>query len=201
MSDPIPNPKTTECAPEYTFKALYLAEQETLEKWRDEEPCRDDKKNLSGADYDRPITSVISKPGPAGEPWVVFTEKDCVGLALSGGGIRSATFNLGLLQGLHQQKVLEHVDYVSTVSGGGYIGGFWTAWRARSKGAKGAFPVADDFAHLEKLLTALEGGVRDPDMLGALVDCLTVLRARVKGEPNGQLERNHGAWLEEMMTA
>lgn len=45
-----------------------------------------------------------------------------VGLALSGGGIRSATFNLGLLQGLADKKVLQFCDYLSTVSGGGYIG-------------------------------------------------------------------------------
>lgn len=45
-----------------------------------------------------------------------------VGLALSGGGIRSATFNLGLLQALAKKKVLHCCDYLSTVSGGGYIG-------------------------------------------------------------------------------
>lgn len=47
-----------------------------------------------------------------------------VGLALSGGGIRSATFALGLLQSLARQRALRHVDYLSTVSGGGYIGAF-----------------------------------------------------------------------------
>lgn len=44
------------------------------------------------------------------------------GLALSGGGIRSATFNLGILQGLAEHNLLKHVDFLSTVSGGGYIG-------------------------------------------------------------------------------
>ena len=47
-----------------------------------------------------------------------------VGLALSGGGIRSATFGLGLLQALARKDLLRRVDYVSTVSGGGYIGTF-----------------------------------------------------------------------------
>jgi hypothetical protein len=47
-----------------------------------------------------------------------------VGLALSGGGARSATFNLGFLQALAQHHVLRTVDYLSTVSGGGYIGSF-----------------------------------------------------------------------------
>jgi hypothetical protein len=62
------------------------------------------------------------------------------GLALSGGGIRSAAFCLGALQALDatpassanaQRRedraektltVLDHIDYLSTVSGGGYIG-------------------------------------------------------------------------------
>ena len=49
-------------------------------------------------------------------------ERSLVGLALSGGGIRSATSSLGVLQGLAQLGILEFVDYLSTVSGGGYIG-------------------------------------------------------------------------------
>ncbi len=44
-----------------------------------------------------------------------------VGLALSGGGIRSATFNLGLLQALSRKKTLPQIDIISSVSGGGYI--------------------------------------------------------------------------------
>jgi hypothetical protein len=46
------------------------------------------------------------------------------GLALSGGGIRSATFCLGVLQHMARNGMLRAVDYLSTVSGGGYIGGF-----------------------------------------------------------------------------
>jgi hypothetical protein len=41
-----------------------------------------------------------------------------IGLALSGGGIRSATFNLGLIQSFAQHKLLHYFDYLSTVSGG-----------------------------------------------------------------------------------
>jgi hypothetical protein len=50
------------------------------------------------------------------------TQRSLIGLALSGGGIRSATTNLGILQALSRMEVLPLVDYVSTVSGGGYIG-------------------------------------------------------------------------------
>ncbi|UAB71502.1 patatin-like phospholipase family protein [Vibrio sp. SCSIO 43132] len=45
-----------------------------------------------------------------------------VGLCFSGGGIRSATFNLGVIQGLKKSGLLNCVDYLSTVSGGGYMG-------------------------------------------------------------------------------
>lgn len=47
---------------------------------------------------------------------------DLAGLALSGGGIRSATFALGVMQALADKDVLKRMDYLSTVSGGGYIG-------------------------------------------------------------------------------
>lgn len=46
------------------------------------------------------------------------------GLALSGGGVRSATFNLGALQAIAELRLLRSVDYLSTVSGGGFIGGW-----------------------------------------------------------------------------
>ena len=49
------------------------------------------------------------------------------GLALSGGGIRSASFGLGALQALHVSSGIEGIDYLSTVSGGGYIGCSLTA--------------------------------------------------------------------------
>lgn len=44
------------------------------------------------------------------------------GLALSGGGIRSAAFSLGVVQALAQRGILARTDYLSTVSGGGYLG-------------------------------------------------------------------------------
>ncbi|HSV69460.1 MAG TPA: hypothetical protein VLI72_05065 [Methylibium sp.] len=52
----------------------------------------------------------------------VAEDAPTVGLALSGGGVRSATFGFGLLRGLAQRGQLTRVDYLSTVSGGGYIG-------------------------------------------------------------------------------
>jgi len=55
-------------------------------------------------------------------------------LCISGGGIRSATFALGALQSLADHNVLDKFDYLSTVSGGGYIGSWLTAWIQRAGG-------------------------------------------------------------------
>jgi hypothetical protein len=70
-----------------------------------------------------------------------------VGLALSGGGIRSAAFNMGVLQALSASGLLNRVDYLSTVSGGGYIGSCLTWLRAhlpaRSTRRLGELPLAD----------------------------------------------------------
>ena len=63
------------------------------------------------------------------------TEHELVGLALSGGGIRSATFNLGLLQALCCQGILRRIDYLSTVSGGGFIGSSLTSLLSACKGS------------------------------------------------------------------
>ncbi|WP_426690419.1 patatin-like phospholipase family protein [Rhodanobacter ginsengiterrae] len=52
----------------------------------------------------------------------VERQAPAIGLALSGGGVRSATFCLGLLRALARNGVLHRFDYLSTVSGGGYVG-------------------------------------------------------------------------------
>ncbi|HUE86325.1 MAG TPA: patatin-like phospholipase family protein [Vicinamibacterales bacterium] len=59
-------------------------------------------------------------------------DMDLVGVSLSGGGVRSATFNLGVLQALAHLGLLPRVDYLSTVSGGGYIGAWLVSWSKRA---------------------------------------------------------------------
>jgi Patatin-like phospholipase len=49
-------------------------------------------------------------------------------LALSGGGVRSACVGLGVIQALAEAQLLRRFDYLSTVSGGGYIGSWLSAW-------------------------------------------------------------------------
>src|SRR4051794_37476742 len=61
-------------------------------------------------------------------------DSNVIGLALSGGGVRSASFCLGALQALDKAGVLKNIDYLSTVSGGGYIGPSLSAAMTRSGG-------------------------------------------------------------------
>src|SRR5579871_349173 len=67
-------------------------------------------------------------------------ESNLVGLSHSGGGIRSAAFCLGVLQALDELGLIKKVDYLSTVSGGGYIGLSMTA--AMSESTPEQFPFA-----------------------------------------------------------
>ena len=83
-----------------------------------------------------------------------------VGLALSGGGIRSATFSLGVLQALAAAGLLRRFDYISTVSGGGYTGGFLgTLLRmpARATGEPGSDALRRGYALAESVLAGDAG--------------------------------------------
>ncbi|MDQ3261799.1 MAG: peptidoglycan-binding protein [Pseudomonadota bacterium] len=69
-------------------------------------------------------------PRPASDSDVVQRahRNQLCGLAFSGGGIRSATFNLGIGQALAEHRLLREFHYLSTVSGGGYIGSWLSKW-------------------------------------------------------------------------
>ena len=75
---------------------------------------------------------------------MAFHEQDMAALCLSGGGIRSATFNLGILQGLADHGLLPRFHYLSSVSGGGYIASWLSSWiRRHNEGVQG---VATDLS-------------------------------------------------------
>ena len=87
-----------------------------------------------GKIYERELDEIVSRRRQANLPPTVNGEnartqvsRDLVGVALSGGGVRSASFSLGLIQALYQKGVLRFVDYLSTVSGGGYAGSCLTS--------------------------------------------------------------------------
>lgn len=73
-----------------------------------------------------------------------------MGLAFSGGGIRSATISLGVAQALARHDRLLDFDYCSTVSGGGYFGSFlgslYLPQEARGKGARVTISTAQEAA-------------------------------------------------------
>ena len=121
------------------------------------------------------------------------------GLALSGGGIRSATFCLGVIKSLARNGLLTRFDYLSTVSGGGYAGSalgrlfqavsdplkvqtelakddrlFW--WWLRKNG-RYLFPagVKDALFAGSTLLRNLTAVYFDLFLLGILLSCVIVL--------------------------
>ena len=83
---------------------------------------------------------------------------ELAGLAFSGGGIRSATFNLGVLQGLAQYNKVRAFDYLSTVSGGGYIGNWLEAWISRSAPTQDEGHAAGP--HIQEGIDAVEEELR-----------------------------------------
>jgi Patatin-like phospholipase len=88
----------------------------------------------------------------------VCLEAEHSALCLSGGGIRSGSFAVGVLQGLAALGILDRFDYLSTVSGGGYAGAWFSAWRYRATRAGHPETVA-------QALGRVSGAGVEPDAL------------------------------------
>jgi hypothetical protein len=100
MSDPDARPSHPPEAPKLAFEIAYPP------------ALRDGERRL-----------LKGRQGEAEPPW---SPDRLVGVGLSGGGIRSATFALGLFQGMARKGgLLRQIDFLSTVSGGGYFGSFF----------------------------------------------------------------------------
>jgi len=108
--------------------------------------------------------SVIGKPGCA---------ELLTGLALSGGGIRSATFNLGVIQSLAGKNLLTKFDYLSTVSGGSYIGSWLSAQICRHSGETGAVDGTSGRQKIE----GFQNSLRDSIESGSEHDAVKWLRS------------------------
>lgn len=123
-------------------------------------PKRQDSLIETCADADRPLKSVLHAMNTSA-------------LCLSGGGIRSASFGLGLLEALarfstngdQSNGALHELDYLSTVSGGGYIGSWLMAWVFRRWRAAGAESCKASYQEVVSALAGLEcvtGGNPEP---------------------------------------
>jgi len=64
--------------------------------------------------------------------------RERIGICCSGGGIRSAAFNLGALQELQEEEELQRASYLAAVSGGSYIAAAFamvaTKWKKKEDG-------------------------------------------------------------------
>jgi len=124
------------------------------------------------------------------------TPYDGIGLALSGGGIRSATFAMGVVTVLAQRRILREVDYLSTVSGGGYFGALISTLLGATTDAAKAETVFDTCGGKEnQVLRAvrnhskylIEGGLRTiavflgVTLFGLLTSLLLVAQALLLG--------------------
>src|SRR5262249_15634076 len=102
-----------------------------------------------------------------------------VGLAFSGGGIRSATFNLGIVQALARCGLLKRFHYLSTVSGGGYIGSWLSAWvfhEGRRKDVRAGEPALA-IERVQRVLA--QDGQREPQQITWLRNYSNYLTPRV----------------------
>jgi len=110
-------------------------------------------KELQDVAWAREHVTGSAEPAPnqQGSVYRRAFDSNLLGLAFSGGGIRSATFNLGIIQGLARLRLLHRVDYLSTVSGGGYIGGWLSAWVHRQR-SEAAGPIRPGILGVEDAL-------------------------------------------------
>lgn len=108
-----------------SFELIFKCELEEINRSRQ---LRHHERCISHATES--ITEAVNEP-KTDNPFVKAKEMNLYALAFSGGGIRSATFNLGILQGFAKKGLINKFDYLSTVSGGGYIGSWLAAWISR----------------------------------------------------------------------
>jgi len=105
---------------------------------------------------------------------------ELVGVALSGGGIRSATFGLGVPQSLYRNGVPKQVDYLSTVSGGGYVGGLVSSLIARSNGKVHWGPQSENPDGQYRLPFETEESGQQPSVVRRLLKHGSALRQPIR---------------------
>jgi hypothetical protein len=161
----------------YSFDHVFERELVELGE-RLDSVARDSDSAADGGEGDvpdrAPEETVKKDTRSSGPPSV---SRHLVGLSFSGGGIRSASFHLGVAQGLHKLGVLPHVDYLSTVSGGGYIGG---AISALMRGEQN-FPFAHGEGPTEKPAVTYVRDHANYLVPGGFVDAVRLVVVIIRG--------------------
>jgi hypothetical protein len=87
-----------------------------------------------------------------------------VGLAFSGGGIRASTFCLGVAQALTNAGLMHRVDYLSTVSGGGFIGSCLSSYLSHPSDESEPTPVSTRRSRPDAMQSASDAPPLAPDL-------------------------------------
>lgn len=134
---------------QYSLRDVVAAElDEIIQRRVENRRLRDEKNRDRESEGNQPKVEA-TEPRSTQAPEDV--RDNLVGLALSGGGIRSGAFSLGVLAALKKSGVMDLVDYLSTVSGGGYAGAYWStrainSGLATSKDARKKFASEQDIS-------------------------------------------------------
>jgi NTE family protein len=145
-----------------------------------------------------PINTLLAAPPPAPVEIELGVDGDAIGLALSGGGARAASFSLGVLLQLRDMKgpdgraLIEKVALVTSVSGGSTIAAYFglhgpaglDRFRAAMLDKDWQSQLHTTFVSPENWQRLMQGGVNGPDKLGNWLDSQVYSGARVKDLPN-----------------
>ena len=98
-------------------------------------------------------------------------DPDLFGVALSGGGVRSAALSFGFLRELDRRQLLVQADYLSTVSGGGYAGGHLQAAMVERARARQSGSGSGTAAGAEVARNAAQAPLLSDETLQSLSGC------------------------------
>ncbi|HUB72854.1 MAG TPA: hypothetical protein VL979_02305 [Solirubrobacteraceae bacterium] len=126
----------------------------------------------------RLLYGALPVPVPSHMGLVEQPQRGKIGICCSGGGIRSAAFNLGALQVLAQEKQLERASYLAAVSGGSYIAAAFSM-------------VAKRWPGTERPKKPEEEGWDDSDPDSFSEE----QKPFAKGSPEEQYLRNHSSYM------
>jgi hypothetical protein len=111
-----------------------------VSKWRDAAPHRHRLRWYLLAEHEAPPVSALNP--------VVDPDPARIGICCSGGGIRSASFNLGVLQEVQDAGLMQRTEYLAAVSGGSYIASAFAMVAKTHDGGTNDPPGDDSDPHL-----------------------------------------------------